>query len=220
MASNEAEKVGKMLETHVGRQARILDIGCGFGSKLKQLNDLGYGDVTGVEKNEAIVDAVREQGLNVVSVEDFDLDRNHEAYDVLLMSHIIEHFQYQDLIEFIENYLGCLKPGGLLLIATPIMNPSFYDDFDHVKPYTHISILSVFGGKQLQVQYQSRTKLELVDLVYIRLAYQLKYYRALSMRTRLFRIPRTVNRLLHLIYRLSFRMIGQPKAWIGLFRKV
>ena len=220
MASNEAAKVGKMLEQHIDRHAKILDIGCGFGSKLKQLNGLGFNNVTGVEKNQAIVDTARKQGLSVVSVEEFDLDQHREAYDVLLMSHIIEHFQYQDLIEFMETYLDCLKPGGLLLIATPLMNPSFYDDFDHVKPYTHIGILSVFGGEQLQVQYHSRTNLELVDLVYIRLAYQLKYYRALSMRTPLFRVPRTVNRLLHLIYRLSFRMVGQPKAWIGLFRKV
>jgi len=100
------------------------------------------------------------------------------------------------------------------------MNSSFYDDFDHVKPYTHISILSVFGGKELQVQFHSRTKLELVDMVYFRLAYQLKYYRALSMQTCWYRIPRTVNCLLHLVYRLSFRMIGQPKTWIGLFRKI
>jgi len=184
------------------------------------LNSMGYDNVTGVEKNQAIVDVARENGLNVVAVDEFDLDRNQEAYDVLLMSHIIEHFQYQDLVAFMESYLDCLKPGGLLLIATPLMNSSFYDDFDHVKPYTHISILSVFGGKQSQVQFHSRIKLELVDLVYVRLAYQLKHYRALSMRTRLYRIPRTVNRLLHLIYRLSFRMIGQPKAWIGLFRKV
>ena len=69
------------------------------------------------------------------------MEQNKGQYDVLVMSHIIEHFQYQDLIKFIESYLGCLKTGGLLLIATPVMNPSFYDDFDHVKPYTHIGIL-------------------------------------------------------------------------------
>ena len=147
------------------------------------------------------------------------MEENKEKYDVLVMSHIIEHFQYQDLIQFMESYLGCLKPGGLLLIATPVMNPSFYDDFDHVKPYTHIGILSIFGGEATQVQYHSQEKLELLDLYYLRLAYQLKYCRTISMRTMLYRIPRILNRLSHLIYRLSFRLIGQPKAWIGLFRK-
>ena len=220
MASMEARIIGNMFGGQIGKDARILDVGCGYGSKLKQLRDLGYTRATGVEINPVIVQAVRKEGLDVISVDDFDFDQHKQANDLLLMSHIIEHFQYRELIEFMESYLDCLKPGGLLLIATPCMNPSFYDDFDHVKPYTHISILSVFGGKMSQVQFHSRTKLALVDLVYIRLAYQLKYYRALSMRTSWYRIPRTINRLLHLIYRLSFRMIGQPKAWVGLFRKV
>ena len=122
-------------------------------------------------------------------------------------------------LQFMETYLGCLKQNGLLLIATQVMDPSFYDDFGHVKPYTHIGILSIFGGKATQVQYHSQHTLELIDLYYLRLAYQLKFYRTLEMHTVLYRIPRTINRLFHLIYRLSFRLIGQPKAWIGLFRK-
>ena len=105
------------------------------------------------------------------------------------------------------------------MVATPVMNPSFYDDFDHVKPYTHLGILSIFGGKATQVQYHSEFVLELVDLYYLRLAYQLKYYRTLEMHTLWYRVPRLVNRLSHLVYRLSFRLIGQPKAWIGLFKK-
>ena len=58
-----------------------------------------------------------------------------------------------------------------------------------------------------------------MDIYYLRLAYQLKFYRTLEMHTALYRIPRILNRLSHLVYRLSFRLIGQPKAWIGLFRK-
>jgi SAM-dependent methyltransferase len=220
MASFESIKIGKILEGNISKDARILDVGCGYGSKLKQLRDLGYTNVEGVEINQTVVDIVRNEGFNVMSVNEYDLDGHKEKYDLLLMSHIIEHFQYHDLIDFMEQYLSCLKPGGLLLIATPLMNPSFYDDFDHVKPYTHISILSVFGSNITQVQFHSKARLELVNLIYIRLAYQLKFYRALSMETWLYRIPRTINRLLHLIYRLSFRMISQPKVWIGLFRKV
>ncbi len=83
------------------------------------------------------------------------------------------------------------------------MNPSFYDDFDHVKPYTHISILSIFGGTATQMQYHSQHTLELIDIYYLRLAYQLKFYRTLEMHTVLYRIPRTINRLFHLIYRLD-----------------
>jgi len=219
MASYESRKIGKLLAKHIDKDASILDVGCGYGDKLDELTSLGYRNCSGVEINPVLVEGARKRGFEVKSVEQFDMEQEREAYDVLVMSHIIEHFQYQDLIPFMESYLECLKPGGLLLIATPVMNPSFYDDFDHVKPYTHIGILSVFGGRATQVQYHSNTTLELVDIYYLRLAYQLKFYRSLEMHDWLYRIPRTLNRLSHLVYRLSFRMFGQPKAWIGLFRK-
>jgi cyclopropane fatty-acyl-phospholipid synthase-like methyltransferase len=219
MASYESWRIGKLLSKQIETDAKIIDIGCGYGDKIDELISLGFTNVTGVEINKTLVDMACDKGLNVIAVDSFDMEQNKEQYDVLVMSHIIEHFQYQDLIQFMESYLGCLKQNGLLLIATPLMNPSFYDDFDHVKPYTHIGILSIFGGKATQVQYHSQHTLELIDLYYLRLAYQLKFYRTLEMHTLLYRIPRTINRLFHLIYRLSFRLIGQPKAWIGLFRK-
>lgn len=220
MASYESKRIGKLLSEHIGLDSKILDIGSGYGDKIDELLSLGFSNVSGVEINKTLVDHARAKGLVVSTVEDFDMEQHKEKYDVLVMSHIIEHFQYQDLIQFMEMYLGCLKPGGLLLIATPVMNTTFYDDFDHVKPYTHVGILSIFGGSATQVQYHSKHTLALVDLYYLRLAYQLKFYRALEMQTTLYRIPRTINRLFHLIYRLSFRLIGQPKAWIGLFKKV
>jgi len=220
MASYESRRIGKLLSKYIGSDSKILDIGCGYGDKIDELMSLGFTNVSGVEINKTLVGMACDKGLNVVAVDSFDMEQNKERYDVLVMSHIIEHFQYQDLIQFMESYLGCLKQDGLLLIATPLMNPSFYDDFDHVKPYTHIGILSIFGGKATQVQYHSQHTLELIDLYYLRLAYQLKFYRTLEMHTLLYRIPRTINRLFHLIYRLSFRLIGQPKAWIGLFRKI
>lgn len=219
MASYESRRIGKLLSKYIESDSKILDIGCGYGDKIDELMSLGFTNVSGVEINKTLVDKACDKGLNVVAVDSFDMEQNKEQYDVLVMSHIIEHFQYQDLIQFMESYLGCLKQDGLLLIATPLMNPSFYDDFDHVKPYTHIGILSIFGGKATQVQYHSQHTLELIDLYYLRLAYQLKFYRTLEMHTLLYRIPRTINRLFHLVYRLSFRLIGQPKAWIGLFRK-
>ena len=50
-----------------------------------------------------------EKGLNVVSVEAFDMQQHAQKYDVLVMSHIIEHFQYQDLIQFMSHILVALN---------------------------------------------------------------------------------------------------------------
>lgn len=80
------------------------------------------------------------------------------------MAHIIEHFDYKSLLEMMERYLKVLKPGGALIIATPLLSHRFYDDFDHVKPYSPIAIKGFFGRCIHQVQFQSNTELELTDL--------------------------------------------------------
>jgi len=219
MASRETNKIGELLLGLVDKDARILDVGSGFGDKIEILKNLGFTNITGVEKNLALVDIARDKKMNVISSDEFNFESANEAYDVVIMSHIIEHFQYQDLIVFLENYLMCLKQGGVFLAASPVMNDSFYDDFDHVKPYSHVALLSMFGGSVTQVQYHSKINIELVDLSYFRVAYKLKNYKAVAMRTRLYRFPGIINQLLHLVHRISFRLIGEPKAWIGVFRK-
>ena len=74
---------------------------------------------------------------------------------------------------------------------------SLGDDYDHVKPYSHRSILAVFGEGEFQVQFYANTSLELLDLYYIKQSYQLKYYRALELRTAFYRVPRVINQILH-----------------------
>ena len=218
MASLENKTI-KILLKDVNRNSSILEVGSGYGQKTEFLHSIGFNNVTGVEKNEALVDQAKAKNFSVYTLDEFEKSCSGKEYDVLFLSHIIEHFQYHDLKEFLEHYLDYLKDDGRLLIATPVLNDNFYDDFDHVKPYTHLSILSVFGGQKSQVQFYSRHQLKLIDLHYVRIAYRLKFYRALALRTAWYRIPRITNQLLHFIYRLSFRSIGQPIAWVGLFEK-
>ncbi|MCI0507939.1 MAG: methyltransferase domain-containing protein, partial [Gammaproteobacteria bacterium] len=177
-------------------------------------------NITGVEKNELLVEQGKTKNHNVYTVAEFEDKFAHKTFDVPFLSHIIEHFQFQDLKDFLEHYLEYLKDQGHVLIASPVFNDNFYDDFDHVKPYTHLGILSVFGSNTSQVQFYSKHRLKLVDLRYVRNAFQLKFYRALALRTALYRFPRIINQLLHLVYRLSFRLIGRPIAWVGLFVKI
>lgn len=218
MASLE-NKVIKNLLKDIDKNASILEVGSGYCQKTEFLNSIGFNNITGVEINKTLVEQAKIKNFNVYTLEDFENICKGKKFDVLFLSHIIEHFQYQDLKQFLEQYLEYLKENGYLLIATPVLNDNFYDDFDHVKPYTHLSILSVFGAHGSQVQFYSKHQIKLLDLNYIRIAYRLKFYRALALRTSWYRIPRIANQLLHLIYRVSFRTIGQPIAWVGLFQK-
>ena len=219
MPGYESKIIKKVVKKYIAEDASILDIACGLGNKMLLLQEAGYSNLLGVEINADSVIACNKKGLKVVSFETFSKEYQEGEFDMILLSHIIEHFEYRELIEFMETYLKYLKQDGYLFIVSPIFNSTFYDAFDHVKPYSHIGILDIFGDELGTEPFKSKTRLVMLDLHYIRLAWQLKFYRALTLKTVLYRLPRTINRLLHLIYRLSFRTIGEPVAWIGVFKK-
>jgi SAM-dependent methyltransferase len=214
--NDEEAKIKKVLGP-LNRDLSILDVGCGFGKKYQLLESMGFSRIIGVEKNPALVRTNVEEGRNVLSPEEFSLQYKGSEFDLILMSQIIEHFQWDELLAFLEIYLGYLKDNGYLLIASPVYNVAFYDDFDHVKPYSPYSIQYFYGARG-QVQIHPKDSLELVNLYFTRSQFRLVYFRSFRKRGAL-TVPRLANFLLALLFKLSFRVIGKTIVWIGLFRK-
>ena len=195
---------------------KLLDVGCGYGSKLKLLGNRGF-QVLGVEVNPEIVKANRNQGLNCMTLDEFS--SVNEKFDVLLFSHVVEHFSPAALLELLEHYLDRLKIGGHIIIITPLMTQRFYNDFDHVKPYYPTGIQMVFGKENAQVQYYSRNKLEIEDLWFRRSPWQMNLARGIYV-SRHSPIPNYVNLLLRILCRLTLGFCSQRDAWMGIYRKV
>ena len=116
------DKILTKVFRNLDRNSKILDIGCGLGQKIDLLKKEGFLNITGVEKNPSIVKKDIERGLDVYTVEQFNEKYSSEKYDLIFMSHIIEHFHYNDLIIFMEKYLMHLKNGGYLLIMSLLQN--------------------------------------------------------------------------------------------------
>lgn len=198
-------------------ECRVLDVGCGYGKKLVALDIAGY-QVLGVEANEQIVETNQKQGLNCINLVDFT--QNNDLFDIIVMSHIIEHFQPLDLKNFIDNYLDRLKLGGHLIIATPLLTEYFYDDFDHVKPYSPLGIMMVFGKHASQVQYYSRNKLNLIDLKFRRRHFKFTFVRGKFLRiwtTKMYQILEFISTILCL---MSWCWLGRKDGWVGIFKKI
>jgi len=149
----------------IDKGARILDVGSGKGRNIKFLNELGFQNVLGVEINQNLVDFSNANNLNAVSVE--ELSHVEGEFDVVLFSHIIEHFDHNALLDFLECYFSRLKEGGSVIILTPLESNFFYNDFDHVKPYHPQSIASVFSNQLEQVQFNNQFVLDMQD-IYLR----------------------------------------------------
>ena len=198
-------------------RSRALDVGCGYGRILKRLLGLGY-DVTGVEANPAIVAANLEAGLRCVTPE--ELQATESEVDLVVMSHVIEHFLPPDLLSFMDLYLDRLKSGGHLLIATPLLSPYFFDDFDHVRPYHPVGLEMVFGPDAAQVQYRGRNRLALRDIWFRRSPFRSLFVRARYVRSPMTRIVQISDLVAALLFRLSLGLIGRTDGWVGLYEKL
>ncbi len=201
----------------VARSSRVLEVGCGRGTKTDFLLAQGFSDILGVEKNEFQVRECRKRGLNVVTLDEFAEKFSDDKFDFIVLSHIIEHFSFDGLVEFIDGYLEHLKPGGLLLIATPMLHPHFWLDLDHQKPYYPQGIKNFYSGANEQVGFSSKYRLKLRDIRFRRSPFRVKNDRSLLLKKN--DLPMlSINMLSAILFKFSFYLLGYKSGWVGLYK--
>ncbi len=116
---------GGVLWLEAREKGRLLDVGCGNGSLLVQMRQLGW-DVAGIEPDGKAVSVARERfGLEVFqgSLEEAKFPNEH--FDAITMNHVIEHVQ--DPIGLLKECRRVIKPGGKIIVVTPnIQSLGFY----------------------------------------------------------------------------------------------
>lgn len=195
------------------RQARILDIGCGQGRYLEPLSKLHQ--VVGVDINKVTVDGLTEKGLRAVHVD--ALSEINMKFDYIIMSHFIEHLLPIEMLDTVDNYLDLLVDGGELIIATPLFYNEFYDDFDHVKPYTSKAIAMLFSDFP-QHQKKPINRLEL-HTVWIR-KWPYEFFSFPGDHIILRGIRYILNIVMQFIFLISFKTIARRTGWVGVFKKL
>lgn len=149
VASDEERFLGRVLRRWSFPGAELLDVGCGYSKFYQVIHERGVRYI-GVDVNPDIVEHNRALGRVVYT--DVEFQPGAHRYDVLLLSHIIEHFHWRDLVSFLNKYLEGLRTGGTVVILTPVYHRGFYDDFDHVKPYNAKAIRQLFCRSSTQTQ--------------------------------------------------------------------
>lgn len=103
------------------RPGRLLDIGCGNGAFLARARDMGW-TVSGCEPDRKAVEVCRSLGLDVLVGDAFNSEFDSRRFDVITMSHVIEHVS--DPIALFRRAHELLNPGGKLWLALP--NPNSF----------------------------------------------------------------------------------------------
>ncbi|HET7660768.1 MAG TPA: class I SAM-dependent methyltransferase [Oryzihumus sp.] len=109
---------------------RTLDVGCGIGRNLNNLD----GNGVGVDHNPESVMAARRRGLTAYTTEEFPSspDGVPAGFDTLLMSHVLEHVDPRVAEDILRAYLPFVRPGGHVLLITP-QEVGYRSDSTHVR---------------------------------------------------------------------------------------
>ncbi len=121
----------------------VLDVGCGIGRNLKNLD--GYG--IGVDPNEDSLRVARGRGFTVYTPLEFLQSEYaaNERFDSLLVSHVLEHISYEEGLKLLRTYLPFVKKGGKVIIFRP-QEAGQASDASH-KNFVDINVLLSLGEK-------------------------------------------------------------------------
>lgn len=71
----------------------------------------------------------------------YSLEEIHESFDMVILSEVIEHLEFNEGISMLQRLHALLNLGGKIIVSTPnIHHPNRYWDSDHKTPYRYDEI--------------------------------------------------------------------------------
>jgi 2-polyprenyl-3-methyl-5-hydroxy-6-metoxy-1,4-benzoquinol methylase len=139
--------IGEFFKVNFPEVKSVLDVGCGPGTGLIALNDLGF-NCTGIDADESRASYAVEKGLKIFigAWKDYHTE---EGFDVVSCIHSLEHFYEPE--KFLSEISQRVKDNGYLYIEVP-------DTLDHVKDWNdslYLAHLSNFNQFSLALLAQN-----------------------------------------------------------------
>lgn len=157
--TNTNQKLPRYLRDRLANvNAKILEIGCGYGNLLFALQNEGFKNIIGMDVSEQAVSYCTRHGLPVQKGNILSYVGN-EQYDVVLMSHVLEHLPKDNVIPMLNKIRDTiLAPKGELYLMVPNAQSNTncywaYEDFTHNMLFTAGSLLFVLreaGFQQIE----------------------------------------------------------------------
>jgi SAM-dependent methyltransferase len=200
------------------KKFRVLDFGCGRGRYLDIFVKAGF-EVVGVDVNVEYLRELKTRGLVVrTAEEEWALN---ESYDIILLSHLVEHVSPGDLFELIPRLCTKLNDEGRIILVTPILGERFYYDFSHVRPFYPQSIRHAFGQTSAPLSFGAKSCIELIDIYFFKDPLRTRKLRSFYVGSGLKKVcVNALNTIFDILWRASFGHIGISSSWLGVYRVV
>ena len=113
---DELDALAMYLRAPAAGGGRVLDVGCGSGKLVAQMQAMGW-EAEGVEVDPKAVEGAQRRGIPVRLGQLAEQKYPDNHFDAVHMSHVIEHVH--EPVELLKEVRRILKPEGRLVILTP-----------------------------------------------------------------------------------------------------
>jgi len=143
------------------KDARIIDLGCGYGSIVWWLQQAGFANTSGIDISEEQIETGQKLGISSIVKADIKeyLQDKKTCYDVIIARDIIEHFTKAEIVDILSLCYESLTKKGIMIIQVPNAESPFggrnrYGDFSHEVAFATNSIsqlLRVIGFGEIEI---------------------------------------------------------------------
>ncbi len=138
-----------VFSTFVVKDAYILDVGCGYGRTLRELHDLGYTNLHGIDFSEKMIERGLDENsfldLKVMKSADIEMP-DHSVDAVILFAVLTCIIRNHDQEYMVKEIKRVLKPGGIVYVNDFLLN----EDERNISRYeTYMEKYGVYGAFEL-----------------------------------------------------------------------
>jgi SAM-dependent methyltransferase len=137
------------------RNSAIVDVGCGWGTLLLELRQLGYSNLVGVEGDADLARKAAERcgdnsgGIRIVHADAIEFfDRTDLYFDRVLLFHVLEHFYSEDGCLLLSAIRKRMTDGAQVAVEVPNMS-SITGTNMQCSDLTHCTAFTEYSLKQL-----------------------------------------------------------------------
>jgi len=137
------------------RRSAIVDVGCGWGTLLVELQQLGYSNLMGVEGDQHLAREAAERcgnassSIHIAHADAIDFFEHTDLrFDRVLLFHVLEHFTSKDGCRLLGAIKECLTERGRVVVEVPNMS-SITGTNMQCSDLTHSTAFTEYSLKQL-----------------------------------------------------------------------
>lgn len=118
----------------------VLDLACGDGDFVALLRANGVPAI-GIERDPAFCREAARRGIPLQQGDVFEFlaQAGAERYDGMFTAHLVEHLPYPRVLELFGLAFHALRPGGILVVATPNARSLYAHLEDFYKHFSHVT---------------------------------------------------------------------------------